>query len=174
MHHGADFRQPQRVAGHRLDFHENAAVAIDYTALKTYLQTDPDGLGFASYLTAGNDSAVAGLLNTAQVSIQVANLVPWATVTAAIDAGELPSITDATLQSLSLRFQLIGARDVYDLTNAALWAIIQTYFGGGSTPKTYANLQGLQHRNGSHAEKLFGVGTVITGRDIEIALGRGQ
>lgn len=147
---------------------------MDYAALKTYIQTDPDGLGFAPYLAAGNDTAVVGLLNAPQASIQVANLVPWATLTAAIDATELPSISDATLQSLSLRFQLIGAREVYDLTNTALWTIIQAYFGGGTTPKTYANLQALQHRNGSHAEQLFGVGTVIAGRDIEIALGRGQ
>ena len=38
-------------------------MAIDYIALKSELQTDPQGFGYAAPLAAGNDSQLAALVN---------------------------------------------------------------------------------------------------------------
>jgi hypothetical protein len=41
---------------------------MDYTALKNEITNDPLNLGYAPFVTGGNDAAIAAILNTASGS----------------------------------------------------------------------------------------------------------
>lgn len=142
---------------------------INYAALATEINTDPLTLGYATPKAAGNDQAIAILLNAvgAGASYQVnREAIPVALLFVNIDATEFLALSDIKLQQL----QAVLAAVSIDLNDASTRAILIGIFGNPSVTRT--NLTAILKRQGSRAEVLFGRGTTITSNDVARALGR--
>src|SRR5512145_415927 len=136
---------------------------ILYSQLKTELQTDPLGLGYAAPLAAGNHAAVADLLNEVRPTIQIQrDLVPVWEVFDAIVPSEWGSLstTERTRIQIILTMQQVYVKGT-NTRNA-----FTTAFAAGT--QTRANLIALQNRTGSRAEQLFD--QAVTYSDIATAL----
>jgi hypothetical protein len=144
-------------------------MAINYTDLRTELLTDPQSLGYAQYVSSGNDVALADLLNEKRAG--VAYKIDRETVKAyeifeSVDKDELFALSNAN----NTKFQLIlGMQDI-NLKGANTRASLGAIFGTGNAPLSRTAIISLQKRNGSRAEVLFGDGTSITISDISFAL----
>ena len=64
---------------------------IDLAALKTEVNTDPTGLGYAPHVTSGAINRVADLLNEKLPSIQVDNFVTTFEIEEAVDPADWPT-----------------------------------------------------------------------------------
>jgi hypothetical protein len=162
-------------------------MAMTDAALRSELQADPAGLGYASHLAAGNHQALADLLNWPRDGV-TAPPVAGAPTGAAITVRN-PSISAADL------LEAIDNRDFATSPNAAhvAWfesitqqrTTIALLNEDGSNNRVLGNLnrlitsdtQGsrtrllaLATRRGSRAEQLWGPGTVVTIDDIGRAL----
>ncbi len=146
---------------------------MDYAALRTEITTDPQHMGFASLVTAGNDSGIASALNLATG--------PGAgTLTA-------PSMLrdDFSLAILPLTLVLAGK----DAATQAKWdrilAFVRSSNAVSVTSPTVQQLFGLAQQDGlmtqqqaaaigqracSRAETLFGAGVVVGQADVSFAL----
>lgn len=143
-------------------------MAFSSAALRTELQTDPTGLGYAPLITNGDDADLAALLNAVRGTITVFRND--------IESGEIVGSTVlsdfTTLTSSQQNYYLaIVSQPTVDATNTNLRTSLATLFPAGSTTRT--NLQALAQRNGSRAEQLFGTGISVSTADVARALGRG-
>lgn len=138
-------------------------MAIDYNALRTEIQTDPNGYGYAVHVTSGADSLVADLLNQVRAAIAIEReTIPAYEVFEAIVPSEWTALT-ATNRTLIGQILSMGEIKVKGTnTRAAFLAA----FGVGTT--TRSNLAALQARQGSRAEQLFGQS--VTADDVARAL----
>lgn len=154
-------------------------MAIDYAALKSELQTDPNAYGYAA--TNGNDVAKADLLNLARAAITIRRSdVPAKDLWEAIDVGDYTALQanpTATQLSLERRYlawmtglPTFGTVRILndDGSNGPVAANLLAMFPAGST--TRARIVALASRNGSRAEQLFGQGVVVTAQDVGKAL----
>ena len=146
-------------------------MAIDYAVLKTELETDPNGYGYAAGIASGQDWLLRDLMNQVRVSVTV----PRADVTP-LEVLEAIKVTDfisnanvlygSWLESLtqfpSLRILKENGTDTRVMTN------LMSILANGSQSET--RLRALASRNGSRAEQLFGVGTSVSDIDIARAL----
>lgn len=147
------------------------AVVIDYAALKTELQTDPNAYGYAPLIAAGNMQGLADKLNQvrANISIPRPDVAPEE-VLEAIRATDLRAATTAVqsayMQSLlvlpNLRILKGNGTDARVLTN------LMDILTNGSASET--RLRALATRTGSRAEQLFGPGAFLSWTDITTAL----
>lgn len=147
------------------------AVVIDYAALKTELQTDPNAYGYAPLIAAGNMQGLADKLNQvrANISIPRPDVAPDE-VLEAIRVSDLRSATTAVqaayMQSLlvlpNLRILKGNGTDARVLTN------LMDILTNGSASET--RLRALATRTGSRAEQLFGPGAFLGWTDITTAL----
>jgi len=144
---------------------------IDYAALKTEIQTDPNAYGYAGPLASRTDWQVAALLNQARsgISMPRPDVTPLEILEAirVTDFVPSPNVLYASwLESLtqfpSVRILKDNGTDTRVMTN------LMTILANGSQSET--RLRALASRAGSRAEQLFGVGTVIADGDIGRAL----
>lgn len=136
-------------------------MAINYAALKTELQTDPAGLGYAPHLAAGADQSLADLLNEVRQSISISRAtIPAYEVWEAIVPAEWAALTANERQ----RVQTILSMGEVNVQGANTRSSLAAAFGAGTTSRT--NLIALQSRQGSRAEQLFGDGVAVTNEDI--------
>jgi hypothetical protein len=156
-------------------------MAIDYTVLKTELNTDPNAYGYAAPRNAGNDVTLAELVNLVRATIQIrrSDITPQE-VAAAIDVVDytaLPGSPTAAQLSTERRF-LAWLTAVFALptmrllnddgSNGPIISNFQAMFGAATGTRT--RLIALASRNGSRGEQLFGAGTIITSFDVARAL----
>jgi len=141
---------------------------IDYPALQTEILTDPVGIGYAPYVTDGNDVLVAALLNEVRVAAPTFTInrgeVPSQKVVNEFDATEFGALVTEQLQRLSILTQF----GTVDLGDATVRQILGAIFPLGGPTRT--NLTALATRPCSRGEFLFGAGTVITPGDVAKAL----
>lgn len=146
-------------------------MAIDYVALKTEIQTDPNTYGYAAMVAAGNMQGVADALNRVRASIDIPrhDVTPQEVLEAIAVAHFISnpntlyaSWFESITQLPMLRILNADGTDSRVMTN--LMAILTN----GSLSET--RLRNLAKRKGSRAEQLFGVGTFLGWQDITQAL----
>lgn len=155
-------------------------MAIDYAALTTELQTDPQTYGYAAHIASGADGALAALLNIVRTGGdgEAAILVRRNDISAeelleAIDTRDLkasPTLLEGSYLESVLQFRrIILSNDAGtdSRTKSNLDRLVN------NTQGSQTRLNALARRNGSRAEQLFGTRTLITQTDVAIALGRG-
>jgi len=151
---------------------------MNYTALHTYIATDPDSLGLTSATrsektailnTPGNRLSTAKTWTKTVAQVPVANVLAWAA------AGPLAKITDASndtnnaARSIALAALKIfsGAFTIYDASDPTNQALLAALVSAGLCTQDQANA--LPVLPASAAENLLGSGTVLTDQDIERA-----
>ena len=138
---------------------------MDYVALKTELQADPNGLGYAAAIASGSDNILANLLNAVNQNINITrDILKAYEIFDAVDPTDYSGLTAAKKTDLQL---ILGMGEV-DVLNANTRSLLAGIFGAGSATRTA--LLALQNRKGSRAEQLFGRGVFVTAADIAIAL----
>jgi hypothetical protein len=158
-------------------------MAINYTALKTELETDPIGYGYAPFYAAGDNGALADMLNLVRdgtnggpaISIRksdVASKDIWEAI-AIDDFPALPANPNNTQLSTERRSLswLEGLANIQtirllnnDGSNTPVIANLQGIFPAGTGTRN--RLIALASRNGSRAEQLFGANVRLTNEDI--------
>jgi hypothetical protein len=137
---------------------------IDYTALKKEITNDPLELGYAPFVSAGNDQAIAGLLNKATgpdagqvyASAMSRDDFMLAFIPALIT---LPNLS-ATIQSKWDRILgVIRAADTINISNSSIQALLGEAVSDGVLTSEQTSIIG--QRTGSRAEVLFGAGTTL-------------
>lgn len=154
----------------------------DLTALAAELQSDPAALGYAAPLAAGDDAAVAALLNAKSYRgpVPIVELSAAALAFGLIGKCEVALYTPATPETLDLcrlcSQTLTLLRDDYRLTTADvddpdLAAGLDAFVAiGWLTSDQRAYLAGLAAGRASRADLLFG--GPITPSHVAAALGR--
>jgi len=139
-------------------------MAIDYSALKTEINTDPTARGYAGK----EDNAVAALLNELQAGIVIRrdNIAPEE-ILQAIDVRDFNS-TNSTAPACSWFESLTQLRQVRllndDGTNTKARQNLNRMLDDTNGSQTRFNA--LQNRSGSRAEQLFGRYTIISDADV--------
>ncbi|MEO7481095.1 MAG: hypothetical protein ABIT70_10835 [Sulfuriferula sp.] len=156
---------------------------VDPVALKSEITTDPKALGYAPYVTATNDNAIAGLLN-ALTGVGAATIQLSAISRGAVLSGVVPgndqlatglnlssvAIPTATANKWSERFAALrSADDTVPLTANFMGLLGQLFT---DNLMTQAQIDAITKRTGSRAEVLWGAGTIIGWRDVAAAFGR--
>jgi hypothetical protein len=142
-----------------------ALTDTQYVELKTEINTDPKGLGYAGQ----NDPDVADLLNT------IGLVTPTETVEREVINGQELSAVVVHSEYIVLSAEkreawtvVLSAGDgQIDVSNAGIRNQIAAIWGAGTT--TRANLIALQTRDCSRAEALFGAGISISHIDVGTA-----
>lgn len=134
---------------------------MDYAALASELNLDPQGVGYAPHVANGNNSALRKLLNTPGLSGETIerDSLPVEWVRDALDFTEVAGLATTARETLTIL--LSGAHVTINPRTKSAFAQI---FGAGTTSRT--NLQALVNRQASRAEVLFGHGTQIGLRDL--------
>jgi hypothetical protein len=127
-------------------------MAINLTALKTELITDPNGYGYiAGTFTEAAGERNAALLNEPRAGISVGRNVISAREI--IDA-TVPSEWTSLTADEKLRYQTLTGVGEVNVQSTNVRDVFLAMFAGGT--QTRANLVALQNRVGSRAEQLFG------------------
>jgi hypothetical protein len=129
--------------------------------LKAEIANDPTGLGLHALSLAGQDQAVANLLNAttgAGTGSVWNNAVSGAALIACIAAADFTAMTALTVAKIQLLF---GVGGTFDATQANNQANLAGLFSGASAP-TIAAATALLQRTGSRAEVLWGTGTTVS------------
>ncbi len=154
-------------------------MSIDYTVLNVEILTDPLGCGYAGYLSItanGGDLGIVNLLNSQsgvgsqQVPINtmekgqfLLSVAPW-----------LLSISDrpANIQAKWDRILLVlsGAPNTINVSSDTVKLLFNAAIADQIATKS--QVDSISSRNGSRAEVLFGVDTVVTSYDVAHAMGR--
>lgn len=142
---------------------------MDYTALLSEIQNDPQSIGYAAYVSAGNDVMVATLLN------QIRAGGAYQIYRGVIDSYEVinntaPSEWSALTAAEKQRYQTITGAAKVDTANINVRSNFVSMFSGGSLTRT--SLSNMAQRQGSRAEILWGAGITVSSNDIARALGR--
>jgi hypothetical protein len=144
-------------------------MAVDPQALKTELTTDPRSYGYAAAL-AVSDQAAADLLNVVRdgtnggpaISVNRGTISSQELVEAVVQS-EMPSNAN---QRDWLIMVASGERVRVDTGSTARAGLLAIF---GAPTVTRANLTAVSQQVGSRGEELFGVGTVVTGSDVDAA-----
>jgi len=146
-------------------------MAINYVALKSELNTDPNAYGYAPLITIGNDQGLADMLNLARAAIMMPRpdvspleILEAIKVTDFINSPNVlyASWFESITQYPSVRILKENGSDTRAMTN------FMTILVNGS--QSEVRLRALASRSGSRAEQLFGVGTTVAHMDIAQAL----
>lgn len=146
-------------------------MAINYSALKTELQNDPNAYGYAALIQAGNMQGVADALNLSRVGISIPR--PDVTPQEVLEAVKVtdfitnPNVLygswfESVTQINPIRILKDNGTDTRVMTN------LMTVLTNGS--QSEVRLRALASRQGSRAEQLFGAGTVVGWQDVTTAL----
>jgi hypothetical protein len=140
---------------------------MDYAALKTEIQTDPQALGFAAMLAAGSDQPIADALNLVRAG--AAYQVNREAITSALFISQMdPTEFAALTQAQLLRLEVILTGGTVDINDTRTQSNLLGIFPNPGTTKT--NVAALLKRQGSRAEVVLGRGTVVTASDVGRAL----
>lgn len=145
--------------------------------LFTELSTDPQTLGYATAygkaITAGsvgNDAAVLDALNLVRAggTYQLnKGVVATNLLLKEMDIADLTALLSGTPPKMPI-LQLYMTQPTLDTADAEIQAAFLNLFPAGSTSRT--NLVAFFKRQGSRAEVLCGVGTVMTVGDVSCAI----
>jgi hypothetical protein len=149
------------------------------SALKTELNTDPTTLGYATDLAAGSTQALANMLNLVrdgtnggpEIIVRRNDLTPNE-VLEAIDSRDFELTPNAAhvawLESVTqlARLRLVNE----DGTNTRVLGNLKRILLVADTQGSRARLDAIANRQGSRAEQLFGVGTIVTSNDVTAAI----
>lgn len=148
-------------------------MAIDYAALKTELQTDPTGLGYAGPLGRGETQVVANLLNQPRQSITIrrSNIAPQEVLEVIDNRDFVTGPNAAHVAWFESVTQLPSLRLLNDDgTDTRVLGNLRRILENPGTQGSRARLLDVANRAGSRAEQLFGTDTFIQSSDITIAL----
>ena len=135
------------------------------SGLKSELQADPSGLGYAPLIAGGNHTGCADALNLVRAGISIArDLVQAHEIFEQIVPAEWVSLVATERE----RINQILSMGWVNVSGANTRAAFQAAFGAGTT--TRANLLAYLTRQGSRAEQLFGSGVQISHDQIAQAL----
>ena len=143
-------------------------MAVNISALTTELVTDPQGLGYSTFVAAGDLNRLVDLLNTPGLA-----------------SG---TVSVATVFSVQLQANVVGSeylvisagqRNLWDviiatgqqglaLSNTLIRQQIGVVWSAGTT--TRSNLSNLQVRAASRGEVLFGENTSVQTGEVDLAL----
>jgi hypothetical protein len=154
---------------------------IDYIILKTELNTDPSGLGYAAHITTGNESQLAFILNRPRYIFK--DLVPISSIQYYIDVSGLrPSLMDAPTNTALPPPVRLAARNVsyilssdynhvdFSIPRINLQFLLLASGNSVISSGDYFQIIGMANRTGSRAEGLFGLNSNINDLDISKAL----
>jgi hypothetical protein len=139
---------------------------INYPALKTELLTDPAALGYSGPFAAGQDQTCATLLNAVGAGAAFSLFKPTIATTdvqACLDPTEFTALTSTQLSQLTI---MLAGGSVNTGAASVRTIMAGIFTPSGSFPNTRAALVAIAKQQGSRAEVLFGVGTVIQHSDI--------
>ena len=137
---------------------------IDPVTLKTELDTDPSGLGYAAHMTSGNNTALVALLNETHAADQVnRGIVPSHEVITATDAVEWAALSAAEKG----RYDTITGAGEVDANATNVRDAFAAMFAGGTATRTALLAMGT--RDGSRVEALFGTGVSASLEDVRKA-----
>ena len=155
----------------------------DYAALKNEISTDPLALGYAPYVTAGNDGAIAILLNAltglGAATISITTLSRGAILRGTIPANDQlasgmtlanVAISAAVSNKWASRFAALRGADPTMTMDATLMGLLGQLVTDGLMTQPY--IDAFTKRTGSRAEVLWGMGTIVQWRDVAAAYGR--
>ncbi len=138
---------------------------IDPVALKSELDTDPSGLGYAPHLASGDNKALVGLLNESRAASPVfRGLIPAHEIVSATEPGDWAGLSVAEQR----RYIAMSGAGQIDVTSPNVRSAFAAMFGAGTT--TRSNLVALARRDGSRIEELFGVGLAASLNDVREAI----
>lgn len=138
---------------------------LDYAALKTEVEL----AAYATPRNAGNDQAVADMLNAVNPAITIArSQIPTSEVVAAIDIAAYNAVPTTGSQRAWLDRLL--STEVVILTPTVKTAIASLFPNSGATAAARGRMLALTDRPGSRAEQLFGEHTRVSPADVAIAL----
>lgn len=154
---------------------------MDYLALKTEIQADPMALGYAPYVAAGNDIAIADLLNAltgpgaAAISRQsitrgafIDGIIPGTDqLSSGVSTSNTP-FTQAQKDRWTFRFNGLGSGDPVIKLDARKMGMLNQIVNEGIM--TQAQIDAFTKRTGSRAEVLWGEGVTITANDVARAV----
>lgn len=137
------------------------AAKVDYTALKTEINTDPKGLGYSGK----SDYEISVLMNTAGASSETLfkSYTPTEDLVACIVRSEFDALAAAGKTYLDMVFQAPKVKT----GDATLRTQMGALFAAGTTTRT--NLTNSASRAATRAEILFGENAYITDQDVAIA-----
>jgi len=140
-------------------------MAIDYNALKTELQTDPQALGYAAPVGVGDDVGTAALLNQVRSGITIfrSRVESWELLACLVKAE-----WDALAAGDKQLYQVLVSLPFVNTADSRIRALFGALFGSATT--TRANLLAMAQRQGSRAEQLFGEGASVSPADVARAL----
>lgn len=148
---------------------------IDYTALKTELQTDPNAYGYAAHIAAGQLADIATKLNLVrpQITIPRPDVPP-------MEVLEVIKVTDFVASPNLLWgswFESITQAPTLTVlkpngTDTRLMTNLMSLLTNGSASET--RVRALATRTASRAEQLFGAGTSVRWEDVHTALNTGN
>ena len=145
-------------------------MAMTKAALYTELTTDPQSLGYAPFVAANNDKALADLLNDKTKGAAIDRVrVTASELQSCVIAAEAVALTPA--QAALWTHILLAAADGgilmsdNQIRNQILAVFTAT--GGGTTK---AKISNAQQRLGSRAEVLWGENASVSHGDVGIAL----
>lgn len=143
---------------------------MDYALLEQEILNDPEQLGYFAHLIAGNDVAIAELLNTRnQSEVTAPVLTRNQFLVAVLPATIAIASLDAQLQAKWDRILSVAtAADAIDITNNRVQGLLAIAVSDGVLTQDQVNAIGK--RQGSRAEVLFGTETTISTHDIAKAL----
>jgi hypothetical protein len=149
---------------------------MDYTALKNEITNDPLSLGYAVFVTAGNDAAIAAILNMATgpgAATVTDATMPRDDFMLAITPSliSLPGLSTTIQSKWDRILAVVRAADTINISDPAIQALLGASVADGVL--TSDQVAAIGQRTGSRAEVLFGAGTTIMNTDISFAL-RGQ
>lgn len=135
-------------------------MAIDYAELKTELETDPKGLGYAGT----SDPEAAALLNEIGGSSEKINRdhIDGQEMMAVVVISEYASLS--VMQRTAWMAIISAGTGMVDVNNAGTVAQVLAVWADGTT--TRENLIALRKRDASRAEVLFGQGQAVGFLDV--------
>lgn len=144
-------------------------MAINYAQLKTELQTDPAGLGYAGPFAAGDNTTCAAILNEVRQSITIRRRdISPQEVLEVIDNRDFIATPNAAhvawFESVTQLSMLRLVND--DGTDTRVLGNLRRILDNPGAQNSRARLLDIANRAGSRAERLFGADTRVTNEDI--------
>ncbi len=152
-------------------------MTVILSELATELTTDPVGMGYASYVAAGNTVALAEMLNdTGSVGAGTVDVkfAEAATIQSLVDVAEYTALTDTARQAwlaLLIASQTSERSLGLPLDDTNVRTQIAAIWGAGTN--TRASLVAAQTKTGSRGEVLWGEGTKVDSGQVSRVL-RGE
>lgn len=132
---------------------------VDLHTLKIELTTDPQALGYAT-MTDQQVSDALNLVRAGQAYQINAAPISAATFFSNLDPTEFQALTQLKL----LQLQVVLLAQPINLSDTSVQGILLGIFSAAPTSKV--NISALVKRQGSRAEVVLGIGTVVTASDV--------